>query len=432
MIERYSTPEMAAVWSEEHKLELWREVEVLAVEAWVELGVAPQDAARAARRSPEVDAAAWKEREGITNHDVAAFVDLLAESAGDGGEWIHYGLTSSDVLDTALGALLKESGQLLLEAVEALFDTVKATAFEFRATPMIGRTHGIWAEPTSFGLKLANWAFEVERDHERLADAVSGVSFGKISGAVGTYAHTPPAVEEYVCDAMDLSVESASTQVIPRDRHAHFLSVIALIGATIERFATEIRHLQRSEVGEARESFGGGQKGSSSMPHKRNPIASENLTGVSRLLRGYASAGLENVALWHERDISHSSVERVVLPDATTILHYALRRMQRLVENLVVDTDRMAENLESTKGLVYSQTVLLELINTGMTRDEAYRIVQRNAMKTWDGSGTLRENLAADGEVLLDEGTLTACFSPERALRNTDIVFTRLSTTVLA
>jgi len=432
MIERYSTPAMAAVWSEEHKLELWREVEILAVEAWVELGVAPQDAVRAARESPQVDAAAWKEREDITNHDVAAFVDLLAESAGDGGEWIHYGLTSSDVLDTALGALLKESGKLLLEAVEALFDTVKAMAFEFRAIPMIGRTHGIWAEPTSFGLKLANWAFEVERDHQRLVDAVDGVSFGKISGAVGTYAHTPPAVEKYVCDALGLSVESASTQVIPRDRHAHFLSVIALIGSTIERFATEIRHLQRSEVGEVREPFGEGQKGSSSMPHKRNPIASENLTGVSRLLRGYASAGLENVALWHERDISHSSVERVVLPDATTILHYALRRMQRLVENLVVDTDRMTENLESTKGLVYSQAVLLELIDTGMTRDEAYRIVQRNAMKTWDGSGTLRENLAADGDVLLDEETLTACFTPERALRNTDIVFTRLSTTVLA
>lgn len=432
MIARYSTPEMTAVWSEERKLAAWREVEILVVEAWVELGVAPQDAALAARRSPEVDTAAWKEREEITNHDVAAFVDLLAESVGDGGEWIHYGLTSSDVLDTASGALLKASGELLLQGVEALFDIVKVRAFQYRATPMIGRTHGIWAEPTSFGLKLAGWAFELERDHERLMNAVNGVSFGKISGAVGTYAHTPPDVEEYVCSAMGLSVEPASTQVIPRDRHAHFLSVIALIGSTIERFATEIRHLQRSEVGEAMESFGKGQKGSSAMPHKRNPIASENLTGVSRLLRGYASAVLENVALWHERDISHSSVERVALPDATILLHYALRRMQHLVENLIVDTDRMAENLESTRGLVYSQAVLLGLIDTGMTRDEAYRIVQRNAMKTWDGSGTLKENLAADASVILDDQTLAAYFTPERALRNTNAVFERLDSTVLA
>ncbi len=431
MIERYSTPEMTAVWSEERKLAAWREVEILVVEAWVELGVAPQEAALAARSSPEVDTAAWKEREEITNHDVAAFVDLLAESVGDGGEWIHYGLTSSDVLDTASGALLKASGELLLQGVEALFGIVKARAFQYRATPMIGRTHGIWAEPTSFGLKLAGWAFELERDHERLMDAVNGVSFGKISGAVGTYAHTPPDVEEYVCSAMGLSVEPASTQVIPRDRHAHFLSVIALIGSTIERFATEIRHLQRSEVGEAMESFGKGQKGSSAMPHKRNPIASENLTGVSRLLRGYASAVLENVALWHERDISHSSVERVALPDATILLHYALRRMQHLVENLIVDTDRMAENLESTRGLVYSQAVLLGLIDAGMTRDEAYRIVQRNAMKTWDGSGTLQENLAADANVILDDQTLAACFTPERALRNTNAIFERLEATVL-
>jgi adenylosuccinate lyase len=432
MIERYSTPEMTAVWSEKRKLEVWREVEILVVEAWVELGVAPHDAALAARRSPEVDIGAWKEREEVTNHDVAAFVDLLAESVGDGGEWIHYGLTSSDVLDTASGALLKASGELLLRSVEALFDIVKARAIEYRATPMIGRTHGIWAEPTSFGLKLANWAFELERDHARLVDAVNGVSFGKISGAVGTYAHTPPDVEDYVCSAMGLSGEPASTQVIPRDRHAHFLTVIALIGSTIERFATEIRHLQRSEVGEVMESFGKSQKGSSAMPHKRNPIASENLTGVSRLLRGYASAGLENVALWHERDISHSSVERVALPDATNLLHYALGRMQRLVENLIVDTDRMAENLDSTRGLVFSQAVLLGLIDTGMTRDEAYRIVQRNAMKTWDGSGTLHENLAADSDVVLDQQTLAACFSPERALRNTNIVFERLSSTVLA
>ncbi len=432
MIERYSTPQMTAVWSEQRKLAVWREVEVLVVGAWAQLGVAPETAAASAANAPEVNIVAWKEREAITHHDVAAFVDLLAASVGEGGEWIHYGLTSSDVLDTASGVLLKQSGELLLEALAELFDTVKEKALEHRDTVMIGRTHGIWAEPTTFGLKLANWAFEVERDHERLVDAVNGVSYGKISGAVGTYAHTPPAVETYVCGALGLNVEPASTQVIPRDRHAHFLSVIALIGSSIERFATEIRHLQRSEVGEVRESFGKGQKGSSAMPHKRNPIASENLTGVSRLLRGYASAGLENVALWHERDISHSSVERVALPDATILLHYALVRMTRRIENLIVDDERMLANLESTKGLVYSQAVLLALIDSGLTRDEAYRLVQRNARMTGDGAGTLLENLLADSDVLLDDQTLASCFPPTRALRNIDTVFTRLASSVLA
>ncbi len=426
MIERYSTPEMNAVWSEARKLAAWKEVETLVVEAWVELGVAPAEAADAARRAPEVDPAAWKEREAVTHHDVAAFVDLLSASVDDGSEWIHFGLTSSDVLDTASGVLLREAGELLLTAVQDLFDTTKERAFEFRDTIMIGRTHGIWAEPTSFGLKLANWAFEIQRDHERLVDAVNGVSFGKISGAVGTYAHTPPDVESYVCSRLGLVAEPASTQVIPRDRHAHFLSVLALIGSSIERFATEIRHLQRSEVGEVREAFRPGQKGSSAMPHKRNPIASENLTGVSRLLRGYASAGLENVALWHERDISHSSVERVALPDATILLHYALRRMHRLIETLVVDTKRMETNLVATRGLVYSQAVLLALVDAGLTRDEAYRIVQRNAMAAWDEGGSLLEQLSGDPEMSLDAETLATCFTAERSLRNASVIFERL------
>ena len=426
MIERYSTTSMSAVWSEEKKLAVWREVEILVVEAWVELEVAPREAAVQAHTTPEVDPQVWKEREAITHHDVAAFVDLLAASVPSGGEWIHFGLTSSDVLDTANGVLLAEAGQLLLDALQELFFTVKARSFEFRDTIMIGRTHGIWAEPMSFGLKLASWAFEIARDHQRLTDAVDGVSYGKISGAVGTYAHTPPAVEAYVCDRLGLSIEPASTQVIPRDRHAHFLSVLALMGSSIERFATEIRHLQRSEVGEAREAFRTGQKGSSAMPHKRNPIGTENLTGISRLLRGYASAGLENVALWHERDISHSSVERVVLPDATTVLHYALLRMNRIIKNLVVDTDRMQSNLEATRGLVNSQAVLLALVDAGATRDEAYRIVQRNAMAAWDEGGTLLERLEADPDVALSAATLAECFTPERALRNAAIVFDRL------
>ncbi len=431
MIERYSTPEMAAIWSDTRKLAVWKEVETLVVEAWAELGKAPSSAAAAARHAPEVDIDAWKEREQVTNHDVAAFVDLLAESVTEGGEWVHFGLTSSDVLDTASGVLLMESGGLLLGALADLFETVKSRALELKDTPTIGRTHGIWAEPTSFGLKLANWAFEIQRDYERLTDAVAGVSFGKISGAVGTYAHTPPFVETYVCSALGLGVEPASTQVIPRDRHAHYLSVIAGVGASVERFATEIRHLQRSEVGEAREAFRKGQKGSSAMPHKRNPIASENLTGVARVLRGYASAGLENVALWHERDISHSSVERIIIPDATGLLHYALRRMNGLVANLVVDAERMLENLESTRGLVYSQAVLLALIDTGLTRDEAYAIVQRSAMETWDNGGNLKDRLAADPEVTLDSETLDACFTFERFLGNAAVVFERLESTEL-
>jgi len=426
MIERYSTPEMSSIWSDERKLAVWKEVETLVVEAWAELGIAPAAAAEAARQAPEVDPTEWKEREQTTNHDVAAFVDLLAESVTEGGEWVHFGLTSSDVLDTAGGVLLMESGGLLLDALADLFETVKGRALEFRDAPTIGRTHGIWAEPTSFGLKLANWAFEIQRDYERLTDAVAGVSFGKISGAVGTYAHTPPFVETYVCSELGLAIEPASTQVIPRDRHAHYLSVIAGVGASIERFATEIRHLQRSEVGEAREAFRSGQKGSSAMPHKRNPIASENLTGVARVLRGYASAGLENIALWHERDISHSSVERIIVPDATGLLHYALVRMNRLIAGLVVDTERMAANLETTRGLVYSQAVLLALIDTGLSRDEAYRIVQRNAMLTWDEGGKLKDWLAADPDVTLDSETLDACFTFERFLGNATVVFDRL------
>jgi len=422
---------MDELWSEEHKLAVWKEVETLVVEAWAELNVAPRDAAGAVRAAPEVDPVAWKELEAVTHHDVAAFVDLLAESVDEGGEWVHFGLTSSDVLDSATGYVLKEAGTLLLEALADLHVIIKRRAFEFRDAPMIGRTHGIWAEPTSFGLKLATWAFEVERDHDRLMDAVDGVAVGAISGAVGTYAHTPASVESYVCGSLGLNIEPASTQVVARDRHAHFLSVLALVASTVERFATEIRHLQRSEVREVREAFGSGQKGSSAMPHKRNPIASENLSGVARLMRGYASAGLENVALWHERDISHSSVERVALPDATSLLHYSLRRMTTLVDNLVVDETRMLENLEDTRGLVYSQAVLLALIDTGLTRDEAYRIVQRNALAAWDDNGTLRERLEADPEITLNAASLDACFTSDRFLANASVVFDRLTTSTL-
>ena len=427
MIERYSLPEMAAVWSEARKLAVWKEVETLVTEAWVDLGVAPAGAAEALRRAPEVDPVAWKEREAVTHHDVAAFVDLLAASVATGGEWVHFGLTSSDVLDTAAGVTLRDAADLLLERIASLFTVVRDRAFEHRDTVMVGRTHGIWAEPTSFGLKLATWAFELERDHRRMRSARDAVAVGKISGAVGTYAHTPPAVEAFVCERLSIGIEPASTQITHRDRHAEFLNAIALTGSSLERFATEIRHLQRSEVGEVRESFGSGQKGSSAMPHKRNPIASENITGISRLLRGYASVGMENIALWHERDISHSSAERVALPDATGLLDYALARMERIVGGLVVDTRRMESNLQATRGLVYSQAVLLALTANGHSRDDAYRIVQQNAMATWDEGGTLRDRLAADAACDLPAVELDECFSPGRFLRNTGVVFDRLS-----
>jgi adenylosuccinate lyase len=308
-----------------------------------------------------------------------------------------------------------------------LFEVVKAKAEEHRHTYMIGRTHGIWAEPTTFGLKLAGWAFELGRDHKRLQAARRSVAVGKISGAVGTYAQVPPAVEEHVCQALRLTSEPASTQVTARDRHAEYLTTLALIGASIERMATEIRHLQRSDVSEARESFGKGQKGSSAMPHKRNPILSERMTGMARLLRGYAQVGLENVALWHERDISHSSAERVVLPDASITLHYMLVRFTGLVDSLVVDRERMAANLEATSGLIFSQAVLLSLIESGLSRDEAYRIVQRHAMDAWDGKGHLRELLAGDPEIGIDRDRIEASFSLERVSETSSVVFDRLA-----
>lgn len=431
MIERYSLPDMSHIWSEEHKYSLWKEVETLVVEAWVELGVAPAAAAAAVRAAPDVTPTQVADREAITNHDVAAFVDVLAASTGDGGEWVHYGLTSSDVLDTAGGVRLREAADLLLGKVATLHATVKAKALEHRATPMIGRTHGIWAEPTTFGLKLANWAFELERDHRRLSAARQAVAVGKISGAVGTYAHTPPAVESYVCEHLGIDIEPASSQVTMRDRHAEFLQAIALTGAAIERFATEIRHLQRSEVGEAGEAFRAGQKGSSAMPHKRNPIMSERMTGMARLLRGYAQVGLENVALWHERDISHSSAERVAIPDACGTLNYMLEKFNSLVENLRVDTARMQANLDATGGLVFSQAVLLELIDSGLSRDEAYRIVQKHAMATWEHGGNLHDHLLADPDVTLSAEVLAVCFTVNRFLRNADVVFERLAGSAL-
>ena len=428
MIERYTLPEMGAIWSAQHRLETWKQVEVASLRAFEEMGKTPAGLADAVEGTTCPTPEAVSEREKVTNHDLAAFVDLLGQGApGDAAGWVHYGLTSSDVLDTAGGLLLRDSADLLMAALQALSASVRRRATEHRETLMIGRTHGIWAEPTTFGLKLAGWAFELARDEERLHAAREAVAVGKVSGAVGTYAHVPADVEAMVCAALGLEIEPASTQVTARDRHAQYLSTLALIGASIERMATEIRHLQRSEVGEVREGFGPGQKGSSAMPHKRNPILSERMTGMARLLRGYAQVGLEDVALWHERDISHSSAERVVLPDASIALHYMLVKFKGLIDDLVVDQERMAANLESTNGLVFSQAVLLALVESGLTRDESYRIVQRNAMLAWDGKGHLRDLLRADPEVMLSEERLTECFSLDRIIETSSPVFERLA-----
>ncbi len=418
---------MGAIWSGQAKLKAWKQVEVLALEAWEKLGNVPFGvaAATAAAKCPTPTEVA--DLEAVTNHDLAAFVDLLGTAAGaEAAGWVHYGLTSSDVLDTAGGVLLKDSADLLQEALDGLMEVVRRRAVEHRGTHMIGRTHGIWAEPTTFGLKLAGWAFELARDQDRLRQARKAVAVGKISGAVGTYAHVPPDVEGHVCSRLGLAIEPASTQVTARDRHAQYLTTLAIVGASIERMATEIRHLQRSEVSEARESFGKGQKGSSAMPHKRNPILSERMTGMARLLRGYAQVGLENVALWHERDISHSSAERVVLPDASITLHYMLIKFANLMDNLVVDEERMTANLESTNGLIFSQAVLLALVESGLSRDEAYRVVQRHAMDAWDGKGHLRDLLASDPESPINAETLDRCFSLDRVTETSAVVFERL------
>ena len=431
VIPRYSLPEMAALFSDERRFELWLEVELLAVEAWAELGVVPAEHARACReRAPKVDGAfvqAVLERERVTDHDVAAFVDVVQAAVGaPEGNWIHHGLTSSDVVDTALCASLSEAADLLLEALDDLITTLRRRALEHARTPMLGRTHGMHAEPTTFGTKLALYCLQALRDRDRLRAARANVAVGKLSGAVGTYSNIDPAVELHVCTALGLRPVPA-TQVISRDRHAEYLYACAAVGTTIEAISLEIRHLQRSEVAEVEEPFGAGQKGSSAMPHKRNPITAERLCGLARVLRGYALAGLEDVALWHERDISHSSVERIVLPDASLAAYYALRRATRLVDGLVVRSERMLENLTAgSYGLVFSQPVLLSLVAAGLSRDEAYRVVQRDARRAYEERRPLRRVLEEDpavSEALSRSGhdlaeVLDEAFDLDRALRH--------------
>lgn len=405
MIERYTRPEMGAVWTPQAKMDGWLAVELAATDAWAAEGVVPPEDAAACRERAGFTVEAVNAREEITNHDVAAFVDVVSSSVGEPGRWIHYGLTSSDVLDTALATQLVRAGRLLTAGAVAYRDALIERAFEFRDTLAIGRTHGIHAEPTTFGLRLAGFAFEADRNVKRLEAASAQVAKGKLSGAVGTYASVPPAIERRVMASLELKREEIATQVVPRDRHAEFLSAIALAGAGIERFATEVRHLQRTEVREAEEPFASGQqKGSSAMPHKRNPIRTERLTGLARLLRGYAQTGLENVALWHERDISHSGAERVILPDATIGLDYMQALATRVASGLVVHTDRLAGNLELTHGALFSQRALTALVDTGLTRDEAYRVVQAAAQEAFDTGTPFRQLIGkAAPQLDLDE-----------------------------
>ncbi len=419
---------MSAVWDDHARLRAMTEVEILAAEAMAELGLVPAEAARKIREKARFEVDRVNEIEKVTHHDVIALVTNLAENVGPEGRFLHLGMTSSDVLDTALAVQMKRSAAILSGRLERLIAALAAQAMKYRGTPMIGRTHGVHAEPVTFGLKLALFYDEIRRGAARLVRAAEGVAVGKISGAVGTYAHLAPQVEEIVCKRLGLSPAPTSSQIIPRDRHAEFVTAIAGVGASLERLALEIRHLQRTEVGEAGEPFQKGQKGSSAMPHKRNPIICERICGMSRLLRGYASAALENVALWHERDISHSSVERVVLPDATLALDYMLAKAAWLVENLHVDAARMKRNLDASLGLWCSESVLLALVDKGLSREAAYAIVQKNAHAAWDNQKPFERLLAADPKVRkhLSAAEIRRFFDLKHALRNVPRIFARL------
>ena len=432
MIARYSRPEMAALWTPERRYQTWLEVEIAAGRAMAQAGLVPKDAieecAKKGGTFTAADAARIDEIEKTTRHDVIAFLTFMEERIGPAARHLHFGMTSSDVLDTSLAMLLRDAADMLITGVDKARDGVIKRAVEHKRTVCIGRSHGIHAEPTTFGWKLAVWVDELARGKTRLQRARETIAVGKLSGAVGTFAHLSPAIEEKAMASLGLKPAPASTQIVQRDRHAEYFGALALLGTSIEKFAVEIRHLQRTEVREAEEAFGKGQKGSSAMPHKRNPILSENLSGLARVLRGYALSALEDVALWHERDISHSSVERVIAPDGTVTLDFMLHRFAGLIEGLRVYPERMRENLELTRGLVFSQPVLLKLIDKGMERQAAYVVVQRNAMKVWEENRDFRDLLAADPEVkkLLDAKELAECFDLDRQLRHVDAVFSRV------
>lgn len=427
MIDRYASAQMTAIWSDDNRFKLWREVETVVCEVRADRGEIPAEAAAEIRAKGDFDTERVLEIERTVQHDVIAFLTNMAEYIGPSSRFVHQGMTSSDLLDTALALQIKEAGQILRDSLVELLDAVELKAQEHQDTIMIGRSHGIHAEPTTFGLKLMVYWSALERGLRRLDAAQEEISYGQISGAVGTFAHLDPAVEEDTMKRLGLKVDPASTQIVQRDRHANWLQVVATLGATIEQVAVEIRNLQRTDVHEVEESFGKGQKGSSAMPHKKNPIVSEKLTGMARLLRGYAHTGLENVALWHERDISHSSVERIIFPDACHTLHHMLTKMKWLISGLVVYPDNMIANMEKVRGMFFSQAVLLALTDEGVVREDAYSWVQRCAMRVWDEDLPLRESLGQDEEITsrLNSQVLDRCFDLEHQLRNVPLIFQR-------
>jgi adenylosuccinate lyase len=428
MINRYTHPEMGAIWSEQRRYETWLEVELAAADAMAESGLVPADAARELRAKARFEVARIEEIEQVTQHDVIAFTTAVAEHVGPAARWLHFGLTSSDVVDTAQAVQMREACDLIVKDIAGLMDAVRGRAEEHRRTMMIGRTHGVHAEPMTLGLKLALWYAELQRDLDRVLRAREVVAVGKISGAVGTFAHLDPSIEASVCARLGLEPAAVSSQVIQRDRHAELMATLAITAASLEKFALEIRGLQKTEIGEVEEPFGKGQKGSSAMPHKRNPIGSEQITGLARLLRGNAMAALENVALWHERDISHSSVERVILPDSFIALDHMLRRFTRIVRGMVVHPERMAENLNRSRGVVFSGTVLLELARRGVSREQAYEWVQRNAMRSFHEQKDFKSLLLADADVMnvLTPAEVEKAFDLEDQMRNVDVIFGRV------
>jgi adenylosuccinate lyase len=428
MIDRYTLPEMGALWSEETRFQKWLDVEIAVCEVHAEMGTIPREALEQIKTRAKFSVARINEIEKTTDHDVIAFTTNLAESIGDAARFVHYGLTSSDVVDTANALLLRNACDILIKKADAFIDVLKRRAFEFKDTPQVGRTHGIHAEPTSFGLTFALWHDEMRRNRERLTTAREAVAVGKISGAVGAFAHLDPLVEEKVCAKLGLKAAPVSTQIVSRDAYAEYLCTLAVIASSLEKFALQIRHWQRTEVREAQEKFKKGQKGSSAMPHKRNPILSERICGMARVVRANSIVGLENVALWHERDISHSSAERVVLPDSSIAVDYMLQKMTSLIDGLVVYPERMLENLKLTRGLIFSGQLLLALTQAGGAREEAYEWVQRNAMKTWDDGGDFRSLVSADKEIRahLSEEQIARVFSLDTYLRNVDAVFARV------
>lgn len=428
MLERYTRPEMGAIWTDQNRYQAWLEVEILADEAWAELGEIPKEDVALIREKASFDIDRILEIEAQTRHDVVAFTRAVSESLGDESKWVHYGLTSTDVVDTAYGYLMKQANDLIREDLNRFVTIIGEKAKEYKHTVMMGRTHGVHAEPTTFGLKLALWYSEMKRNVERFERAAKGVEAGKISGAVGTFANIPPFVEEYVCQKLGIRAQDISTQVLPRDLHAEYFSAMALIATSIEKFATEIRGLQKSETREVEEFFAKGQKGSSAMPHKRNPIGSENMAGLARVVRGHMVTAYENVSLWHERDISHSSAERIIIPDTTILIDYMLNRFGNIVKNLTVFPENMKRNMNATFGLIYSQRVMLKLIDHGMTREQAYDLVQPKTAQAWDEQTDFRPLLEADPAItdVLTKADLDDAFDYNHHLKQVDTIFERV------